>query len=129
MFEKLKKRWRISSIWQLLLIIVVFAITGSSSMFLTNPILKFLEINPDKMNLFLFYFYKIGIIFILYQFLLLWFGFIFGQYNFFWRFITNMLTKMTFGVYRSKKKSRINRDFKYSNQFSFSSNHKHKTKL
>lgn len=72
-------------------------------MFLTNPILKFLEINLDKMNLFLFYFYKIGIIFILYQFLLLWFGFLFGQYNFFWRFITNMLTKMTFGVYRSKK--------------------------
>lgn len=98
-------------------------------MFLTNPILKFLEINLDKMNLFLFYFYKIGIIFILYQFLLLWFGFIFGQYNFFWKFITNMLTKMTFGVYRSKKKSRMNRDFKYSIKFNFSSNHKHKTKL
>jgi manganese efflux pump family protein len=103
MFEKLKQRWEISTGWQLLPIIVVFAITGSTSMFLTNPILNFLEISLAKMSPFLFYSYKIGIIFILYQFLLLWFGFLFGQYNFFWKFITNMLSKMTFGIFKSKK--------------------------
>jgi manganese efflux pump family protein len=103
MFEKLKQRWGISSVWQLLILIIVFAITGSSSMFLTNPVLKFLNISLKNMNPFLFYFYKIGIIFIIYQILLLWFGFLFGQYNFFWKFITNMLSKMTFGVFKTKK--------------------------
>ncbi len=101
--EKLKQRWGISTNWQLLIILVVFAITGSSSMILTKPILIFFEINLEKMNSFLFYCYKIGIIFVLYQFLLLWFGFLFGQYNFFWKFVTKMLNSMSFGIFKSKK--------------------------
>jgi hypothetical protein len=102
-FENFKNRWGISSNWQIIIILIVFAITGSSSMLLTKPVLAFFEISLDKMNPFLFYFYKIGIIFIIYQFLLLWFGFLFGQYNFFWKFVTNMLQRMTFGIFKTKK--------------------------
>ncbi len=102
-FENFKNRWGISSNWQIIIIMIVFAITGSSSMLLTKPIIHLLDIDISKMNPFLFYFYKIGIIFMVYQFLLLWFGFLFGQYNFFWKFVTKMLDSMSFGIFQSKK--------------------------
>jgi hypothetical protein len=36
-----KKRWNITSNWQVFVILVVFAITGSSAALLSKPILNF----------------------------------------------------------------------------------------
>jgi hypothetical protein len=98
--EKLKKRWGISSTGQILLIILVFGITGSSSLFVARPILEFLGVtrlnfSPDFFWGGLFYYaLRILMIFPVYQVLLVSYGWLFGQFNFFWNFEKNMLSRL-----------------------------------
>ena len=40
MFEKLKKRWELKSSWQVVLVLMVFACTGFTVMFLKEPIVS-----------------------------------------------------------------------------------------
>jgi len=102
--EKLKQRWGISSNWQVVIIFIVFGVTGSSSMFVTKPILNTFGIIKENFNgtleLMLYYSLKIVLIFIAYQILLLSFGWIFGQYQFFWNFEKKMLRR--FGLFKEK---------------------------
>ncbi|WP_310555500.1 DUF6787 family protein [Flavobacterium sp.] len=95
--EKLKQRWGIHTNFQLVIIFVVFGITGSSSVFVSKPIFEFLGITKASMNLFLFYILKIIIVFPAYQVLLLFFGFISGQFTFFWNFEKKMLHSLGLG--------------------------------
>lgn len=101
--DKLKKRWGIQSNTQVLLIIIVFAITGSSSAYLTSPILETLELTRAHFDEnFWFgglghYTTRILLIFIVYQFLLIFIGWIFGQFNFFWNFEKKMLCRFGLG--------------------------------
>lgn len=100
--EKLKRRWGISSTWQIILIIIVFGLTGSSSVFVAKPILEMMGF--ERMNFaadfwwggFTYYFLRIILIFPLYQVLLVLYGWIFGQFKFFWSFEKNMLERMGF---------------------------------
>ncbi len=98
--EKLKQRWGISSNWQVLIIFIVFGITGSSSMLVTKPILTYLGIVKENFNgnieIVFYYVLKILLVFIVYQFLLVFFGWIFGQYSFFWNFVKKMLSRIGF---------------------------------
>lgn len=86
MFEKLKKRWNVTSNFQVTRILVVFAITGSSSAKVTGPLLK---LSPAIAALEPLYFNTIYVIatLILYQFLLLFFGWLFGEKEFFILFL------------------------------------------
>ena len=89
-----KKRWGISSNFQVIVILIVFAITGSSSVFVGNYVLQFLNITVNNYSVIIFYILKIIIVSVVYQFLLLTFGFIFGQIKFFWNFEKKMLTSL-----------------------------------
>jgi hypothetical protein len=86
MFEKLKKRWNVTSNFQVTKILVVFAITGSSSAKVTGPLLK---LSPAIAGLEPLYFNTIYVIstLVLYQFLLLFFGWLFGEKEFFILFL------------------------------------------
>jgi manganese efflux pump family protein len=95
--KKLKAKWGIQSNLQLIVIFVVFAVTGSSSVYVSTPIFDFFGISKDSLNIFLFYILKIIIVFPVYLVLLLFFGFISGQIKFFWKFEKNMLINMGFG--------------------------------
>ncbi len=46
--KKLKDRWGISSNWQLIIIFIVFAITGSSSVFVAKPFLHWVGMNQEN---------------------------------------------------------------------------------
>lgn len=48
MFDKLKKRWAIDSNFQLLIIFIVFGITGSLSVVVTTPILDFFDFKKQN---------------------------------------------------------------------------------
>ena len=85
----LKTKWSIKSNFQLFLIFVVFGLTGSFSLKLAKPILYYFGFSREIFNnLFLgdiFYWsLRLIIIFPIYQLLLLFFGFIFFQFSFFW---------------------------------------------
>jgi len=94
--EKLKQRWGINSNWQVIIILIVFTITGSTSVFIAKPVIEFLGITKD-LGGFIYWFLRILVIFPLYQILLISFGWIFGQYKFFWNFVRKFLSRMGLG--------------------------------
>ena len=87
MFDKLKKRWGLKSNTQVLIIFIVFGITGSGSLYISNPIMDYLSISNDNIIL------RIIIVTIIYQFILLIVAFIFGQFKWFWNFFYKKLFK------------------------------------
>lgn len=93
--KNLKKRWGIETNFQLTIIFVVFAITGSASAWLSKPFCFWLGITKTDLG-FWFTPIRLLLIFPLYQLLLVLIGFIFGQFKFFWAFEKKMLKKMGF---------------------------------
>lgn len=104
MFQKLKKRWEIESNFQLAIIFIVFAITGSMSVKLGQPLLEFLDVSTERFGSFLYYLLRVLLIFPLYQVLLVFFGTLFFQFKFFWEFEKKMLRKMR--LYPKEKDSK-----------------------
>tara|TARA_B100000900_G_scaffold145234_1_gene123092 strand:- start:16551 stop:16874 length:324 start_codon:yes stop_codon:yes gene_type:complete len=94
--KKLKDKWNIKSNFQLIIILIVFAITGSTSLVVSEPILEFLGITSTSMSSWLFTPLRLIIVFPVYQLLILVIGFLFGQFNFFWQLEKKMLIKMGF---------------------------------
>ena len=92
----LKQRWGIQSNWQLAIIFVVFAITGSASAWLSKPFCFWLGILKEDLG-FWFTPVRLLLIFPIYQVLLVLIGTLFGQYKFFWAFEKKMLKRMGLG--------------------------------
>jgi hypothetical protein len=100
--DKLKKRWGVNSNFQLVIIFIVFSITGSAAVFMARPILTWIGLErgnlPDVWwSVWLYYTLRILIIFPCYQILLVLFGFLFGQFKFFWNFEKKMLNRLGLG--------------------------------
>lgn len=93
-FVKLEKKWEVNHRWELISIFLVFASTGSSSVFVSRPLIKLMGINRDNLPTFAYWFLYIIIGFIFYQILLVLIGWIFGQYKFFWNFEKKMLRRI-----------------------------------
>lgn len=98
LYDKLKTKWNIESDWQMAIIFIVFAITGSSSVKVAKPVLDFLNIHPENLNPFIYWPLRILIILPFYQVLLVLFGTLFGQFRFFWEFEKKMLNRMSGGL-------------------------------
>nr|WP_315174539.1 DUF6787 family protein [uncultured Flavobacterium sp.] len=94
--KKLKERWGIESNFQLTLIFIVFAITGSASAWLSKPFCYWLGITKSDLGLW-FTPIRLLLIFPIYQVLLVCIGFLFGQFRFFWAFEKKMLRSMGLG--------------------------------
>lgn len=87
--EKLKKKWGIESAWQFWIIMIVFACTGTTVVIVKKPAIAFLF--PDGIQPMWF---RIGywiMILPIYNCLLLFYGFVFGQFNFFWNYEKRMI--------------------------------------
>lgn len=95
--KKLKERWGITSNYQLTVILIVFAVTGSTSAYLSKPILNYFGFTRDIISPFLYWPLYFILIFPVYQVLLLTFGFLSGQFTFFWAFEKKMLKSMGLG--------------------------------
>lgn len=83
--DKLKQRWEITSTWQVIIILIVFALTGTSVLYAEKLVYDLLNIPPN-----LEWYYSTLLFLIitlpLYNILLLVYGFILGQFRFFWNF-------------------------------------------
>lgn len=105
--KKLKERWGIESGLQLTVILIVFAVTGSTAAYLSKPILAWLGITKADTSPWLYYLLYIVLILPVYQVLLVSYGFLCGQFKFFWEFEKKMLRGMGLGfLFRGKKNSR-----------------------
>ncbi len=94
--KKLKEKWGITSNFQLFIICLVFAITGSVSAIISGPVIDYLFENLD-INKFLKFLLQLIIIMPIYQVLLLFFGLIFFQFNFFFKFVKKFMKLLGFG--------------------------------
>jgi hypothetical protein len=94
--ENLKRRWGIETNFQLTLIFIVFAITGSASAWLSKPLCILIGLSQNELG-FWFTPIRLVLIFPIYQVLLVFNGFLFGQFKFFWEFEKKMLKKMGLG--------------------------------
>ncbi|MDX2195347.1 MAG: DUF6787 family protein [Cytophagales bacterium] len=103
--QRLEDRWGVKGWLQLFIIIVVFALTGSSSVYVAKFILPLLGITPD-MNPWVRIPLRILIIFPVYQILFLWIGFLFGQFHFCWNFEKKMYGRIA-GLFRKSAKTEI----------------------
>ncbi|MDG1573006.1 diacylglyceryl transferase [Robiginitalea sp. M366] len=101
--KKLKARWGITSNTQLLIICVVFAITGSASVWVAKPFLHWIRLDSLKeitewWGPWIYWSLRILLIFPFYQVLLVLFGWLFGQFKFFWAFEKKMLKRLGLGA-------------------------------
>ena len=97
MFDKLKLRWGIDSNFQIIIILIVFSVTGSAAVYVKKIIFDILGIDADTSLWIKIPMYIITII-PSYQILLLAVGTLFGQFRFFYNF-----QKKSFGRFIKKK--------------------------
>lgn len=85
MLQRFKKKWNIKSNLQLVIILVVFSVTGSAALIVKKFAFDLMEIGPETSLLLKIPLYIITIL-PSYQILLLVIGTLFGQFRFFYEF-------------------------------------------
>ena len=83
--EKLKIIFRVSSTYQLIVVFIVFGITGSLSLFISDYILMMLNFENLIISLFM--------ILLTYQILLIIIGTLFGEFKYFWAMEKKILSR------------------------------------
>ncbi len=96
--ERLRNRWKVSTV-QVFIILIVFACTGFTILFLKEPILSLITSEKERSIWFTIAYYVL--ILPVYNIVLLFYGFVFGQFNFFWAFEKRMVQRFS----RNKKAS------------------------
>ncbi|MCK0124143.1 hypothetical protein MWU76_07005 [Gelidibacter sp. F2691] len=98
LFKKLERKWSVDYRWEMIRVFIVFAITGSSSVFIGKPIIAMIGITKENFNSIIYWILYIFVGLIFYQILLVTYGWLFGQFKFFWEFEKKMLRR--FGLER-----------------------------
>ncbi len=100
--QRLQSKWQLKSLTQVLLVLLAFACTGTTILLIKNPLLAFFGIErgggQGALNTLLY----LLLVLPLYQILLLVYGFIFGQFRFFWE-KEKQLVKRIGGIFIRKK--------------------------
>ena len=84
---------KIESFFQFVLVMIVFAITGSLSLIVTVLFFEVLNLNVDSYSPLVFWPLRIIFIFFVYQVLLLIIAIPFGQFRYFWQFEKKILSR------------------------------------
>ena len=96
-FKKLENKWKVDQKWEMIAIFIVFAITGSLSAKLAQPLVEWIGMDKETTNSFLYWTARILLIFPIYQVLLVLIGWVFGQFKFFWGFSKKILNRVGLG--------------------------------
>jgi hypothetical protein len=97
--QKLENKWVVDQRWELIRIFIVFAFTGSSSVFIGRPFIQWIGITKDNLHILIYWLLYVFISLFFYQLLLVLFGWLFGQFKFFWDFEKKMLKRFGLGKY------------------------------
>ena len=84
LLKRLQHKWQLKSIRQVLLVLLAFACTGFTVLLIKQPIFDFLGVDMSSGGFWKTVLYLL-LVLPLYQVLLLAYGFVFGQFSFFWR--------------------------------------------
>ncbi|MEM1406631.1 MAG: DUF6787 family protein [Bacteroidota bacterium] len=91
-FEKLQQKWDVGPL-RVILILIVFACTGFTVLFLKEPVLSMILADGERSWLFTVAYYVL--ILPIYNLILLIYGFVFGQFKFFWAFEKRMFRRIS----------------------------------
>ena len=89
--KKIKERWGITSNFQIVIIFIVFGITGSVSAYISGPLTNII-IGESELHWLIKLLIRIIVLTPIYQVLLLFFGYIFFQYKFFYNFVKKFMS-------------------------------------
>ncbi|HSI78495.1 MAG TPA: DUF6787 family protein [Lunatimonas sp.] len=92
--QKLQDKWKLKSIWQVILVLIVFACTGMTVLYIKKPIFALLGVDMSTGGFYKTVLYLL-LVLPLYQVFLLIYGFIFGQFSFFWEKEKQFLRRIT----------------------------------
>ena len=84
--KDLKSKWGITSNFQMFVIFIVFAINGSLSAKISSFLMQKMDITKDNIHFVLYYIILFVLVLPLYPFMLIVFGYLFGQSKFFFPF-------------------------------------------
>ena len=90
MLERLKKKWQVDG-FRLILILIVFAVAGTSTAFLTRQITRWLELDSSSGW---YWALKAGVLLFGYWIVLLLVAIPFGQFPFFWNYVKRVGRKV-----------------------------------
>jgi formyltetrahydrofolate-dependent phosphoribosylglycinamide formyltransferase len=90
MLKKLQQHWGVNG-WRFFLILCTFAVTGTFTAWMSKSITGWLDIERFSLAWWLI---KITVFLIGYQIFILFFGFCFGQFSFFWKYEKKILSRM-----------------------------------
>ena len=94
MIIKFIRYFKAKSLNHLILIFIIFGISGSLTLILSEPIINFIKMKEILENTFILLLLRIFIIFPLYQLVLISIATIFGEFNYFLSFERNMFKKL-----------------------------------
>ena len=94
--KRLKEKWRITSNFQFIIILIVFSVTGSIAVWVAKPILELVGLDKSAVTPWIFWPIRIAIILPVYQVMIVVIGALFGQFKFFWAFEKKMLVRLGF---------------------------------
>ena len=86
--DKLKNLFRVSSTYQLIVVFIVFGITGSLSLVISDYISTFFDLD----NIIL----SIIFVLVIYQVLLIIIGTLFGEFDYFWKMEKKIISRFNF---------------------------------
>jgi hypothetical protein len=82
--DRLQSRWKLNNVWQVFVILIVFACTGFTVLFIKKPLFELWFPTGEKPIWASFLYWILILPF--YNIILLLYGFVFGQFQFFWEF-------------------------------------------
>ena len=89
------KKMNIKSKGQFIIVMIVFSITGSLSLFLTIELIIILDFK-SLISPFIFWPIRVITLFLIYQVMLIFIASLFGQFSYFWNFEKKFLKKLGF---------------------------------
>jgi len=81
--KRLQSKWKLKNIMQVVLVLLVFSCTGFTVLLIKVPLFDFLGISLETGGYWKTFLYLLFVL-PLYQAILLIYGFLFGQFHFFW---------------------------------------------
>jgi len=97
---RLQDKWELDSIYQVIVVLLVFSLTGSTVVFLRKTLFTFIGFDENT-DFWIKTITYIAFVMPAYQLLLLGYGFVFGQFQFFWNKEKKMLRRIRGAFVRS----------------------------
>ncbi len=96
MIEKLKQRWHLHTTWDVIAVLIVFSLAGSTSLYVKKPIFDLFDISKETMPTLNYVLSYIIVFMPAYQMLFLFWGFVFRQWKFVWYFEKKIFKRMLY---------------------------------